>query len=70
MADDTPVSNAMLREALQWQWISLIADALNLQMEDTPITVYGKDRKVATESMTSDTEWIQQEERLKLLAAD
>jgi hypothetical protein len=73
LVDAIPASNAVLREALQRQWISFIADdrseTFDLQVE-APITVYGKDRRAIVESLSSGSEWIQQEERLKLLAAD
>lgn len=74
LVNETPVSNAALRETLQRQWISFIADdrsdSEQSQVAESPIAVYGKDRRVAVESMTSGPEWIKQEERLKLLAAD
>jgi hypothetical protein len=72
--DETSVSNAVLRETLQRQWISFIADerydSEQSQFGELPIVVYGKDRRVAVESMKSGEEWIKQEERLRLLTAD
>jgi hypothetical protein len=72
--NETPVSNAALRNMLQAQWISFISgevsDVEDLKIGQAPITLYGKDRRIYVTSMTSDLEWLKQAERLKLLAAD
>jgi hypothetical protein len=73
--DQNLVSNAELREVLQRQWISFIADdqsdvSLDPSLGELPITVYNRDRRIVVESMTSSPEWIEQQERFRLLAAD
>ena len=75
--DRVPASNADLRGKLQQKWISFIVDdqseVLEMQKEHNDkawIAVYGKDRRIAVESLTSRLDWIKQKQRFELLAED
>lgn len=68
-------TNAELKEEIQKQWISFIADdhakafeEQGLHAKESRITVYGTDRRPVIESLDSDTEWIEQRVRFSLVA--
>jgi hypothetical protein len=65
-----PILSTFLASMLQQHWISFIVEDRKSETDESDVTVYEKTKTISVENLKTGTEWIQQEERFTLLAAD